>query len=75
VKYLAKGRILLVLGVILVFLGAILLWMGIQGPTEPLPCPSTGCHDWVEIFSGLAIIIVGIAMIIASRKSPHMTGN
>lgn len=71
-----NSRILLIVGVALLAIGVLILGIGIDGLRAPIPCSSRGCPSifsetyasyWNEIYAGIATIILGIVLIVASR--------
>ena len=74
-----KRRVLLVTGVAFVAIGVIFVALGLNGLYFPISCPISGCPSitssyyapyWYEIYVGVAMIVLGVGMIIGSRKIP-----
>jgi len=72
-----KSSILLIAGTALLVIGLLFLGIGIDGLRTPIPCSSRGCPSifsetyatyWNEIYAGIAIMILGIVLIVASRR-------
>lgn len=69
--------IFLISGIALLALGLLFLGIGIDGLRTPIPCSSNGCPSifsvtyaryWNEIYAGVAMILLGIVLIVASRR-------
>ncbi len=73
-----KRRTLQILGLFLILVGTILLIIGLIRMNTPIFCPAGGCspdHLWwisvwalVPYYSGISLIVIGIALLIASRR-------
>ena len=72
-----KSRLLLIAGIVFLAGGLLLLALGLDGLRAPVPCASNGCPSifsgtygqyWDEIYAGVAMIVVGIILIVASTK-------
>lgn len=64
-------------GIALLASGLLLLAVGLDSLRAPVPCASNGCPSifsetyaqyWSEIYAGVAMIVVGIMLIVASTK-------
>jgi uncharacterized membrane protein HdeD (DUF308 family) len=72
-----NSNILLISGIALLVMGLSFLALGIDGLRIPIPCASNGCPSifsetyatyWNEIYAGTAMIVLGIVLIVASRR-------
>ncbi len=66
------------LGFFLVVLGTILLIIGLIGLNTPTFCPANSCSSdvlwriygpyWVSFYSGVALIMIGILLLVLARR-------
>lgn len=70
-------------GLALAVFGLVFIFAGLLGFTYPIACAINACpsifssyyeDDWAEILVGLTLVIVGIGMIIVSRRSKITAG-
>lgn len=72
-----NSNILLIAGIALLAIGLSFVALGIDGLRTPIPCASNGCPSifsetyvtyWNETYAGIAMIVLGIVLIVASRR-------